>query len=73
MQIAETVSGVLEAVGDNSKARAVAGRVFSELRKAQREATRELRRETERLRREIQAMPPPPQPPVPPRPPRGRN
>ena len=73
VQIAETVSGVLEAVGDNSKARAVAGRVFSELRKAQREATRELRRETERLRREIQAMPPPPQPPVPPRPPRGRN
>ena len=73
MQIAETVSGVLEAVGDNSKARAVAGRVFSELRKAQREATRELRREAERLRREIQAMPPPPQPPVPPRPPRGRN
>ena len=73
VQIAETVSGVLEAVGDNSKARAVAGRVFSELRKAQREATRELRREAERLRREIQAMPPPPQPPVPPRPPRGRN
>lgn len=72
VQIAETVSGVLEAVGDNSKARAVAGRVFSELRKAQREATRELRREAERLRREIQAMPPP-QPPVPPRPPRGRN
>ena len=71
-QIAETVSGVLEAVSDNAKARAVAGRVFGELRKAQREATRELRRETGRLRREIQAMPPP-QPPVPPRPPRGRN
>ena len=71
-QIAETVSGVLDAVSDNAKARAVAGRVFGELRKAQREATRELRRETGRLRREIQAMPPP-QPPVPPRPPRGRN
>lgn len=69
-QVAEVVSGMLEAVGNNAKARAAADRVISELRKAQREASREMRREVERARREMQALP---QPPVAPRPPRGRD
>ncbi|WP_309672427.1 PBP1A family penicillin-binding protein [Gemmatimonas sp.] len=69
-QIAEAVSGVLEAVGGNAKARAAADRIMLELRKVQRDAAREARREAERARREMQAMP---EPPVPPRPPRGRD
>ena len=68
-QIADAVSGVLEAVGGHAKARAAADRIMVELRKVQRDAAREARRVAERARREMQA---PPQPPVPPRPPRGR-
>ena len=66
-QIAEAVSGVLEAVGGQAKARAAADRIMVELRKVQRDAAREARRMAERARREMQAPPP-----VPPRPSRER-
>jgi len=69
-QIAAAVSGVLEAVGGNATARAAADRIMSELRKAQRDAAREARREVERVRRELRGVP---QAPVPPRPPRERD
>ena len=51
-QIAEAVSGVLEAVGGNAKARAAADRIIGELRKAQRQAARDVKREADRVRRE---------------------
>ena len=51
-QIADAVSGVLEAVGGNAKARAAADRIISELRKAQRQAAREVKREADRIRRQ---------------------
>jgi penicillin-binding protein 1A len=47
-QIAEAVSGMLEAMGGNTKARAATARIISELRKAQRQATRDMKREDER-------------------------
>ena len=50
--IAEAVSGVLEAVGGKAKARAAADRIISELRNAQREAARAVKREAARVRRE---------------------
>lgn len=71
-QIADAVAHVMNAVGGNAKARAVASRVAAELRQAQRaverETKRELAREIERVRREMRGLP---EAPVPPRPPRG--
>lgn len=49
-QIADAVSGVLEAVGGHAKARAAADRIMVELRKVQRDAAREARRVAERAR-----------------------
>jgi penicillin-binding protein 1A len=51
-QIAEAVGSVLESIGGNAKARAAADRIISELRKAQRHAAREVKREADRVRRE---------------------
>ena len=51
-QIAEAVGGVLEAVGGSAKVRAAADRIISELRKARREAARDVKREADRVRRE---------------------
>ena len=49
-QIADAVSGVLEAVGSHAKARAAADRIMVELRNVQRDAAREARRVAERAR-----------------------
>ncbi len=49
-QIADAVSGVLEAVGGHAKARAAADRIMVELRNVQRDAAREARRVAERAR-----------------------
>ncbi len=47
-QIGEAINGAIEAISENPKARAVAARIVSELRKAQRQAQREAQREAER-------------------------
>lgn len=53
-QIADAVGSVLEAVSGNAKVRAVADRIIGDLRKAQREASREAKRASARIRRDMQ-------------------